>query len=113
MSIEGVWTAEIHGALGWESRGVYLLENDRIVGGDNRQYSTGAYSVSGDQVTAEMKVYYYGPPRTVYGEQREEFTIKLEGKMVDGVIDATVHRPDRPKFTEQHRWTRRMDPPSI
>ena len=108
MSIDGIWTTEVYGAFGWENRGVYLLENGRMIGGDNRQYSMGTYSVSGDQVTAELKVHYYGPPRTMFGEEREEYTIKLDGKLEDDAVEGTVYRLDKPQLELQYRWTRRM-----
>jgi len=112
MSIEGIWTTELYGPFGWENHGVYLLENGRMVGGDNRQYSMGTYSVSGDQITAELKVYYYGPPRTMFGEECEEYTIKLDGKLEDDTIGGTIHRLDKPQLDLQYRWTRRMDLPA-
>ena len=96
------------GPFGWENRGVFVFENGRIIGGDNRQYSTGTYGVSGDRVTAELKVYYYGPPRTVFGEKSEEFTIDLDGTVQEGVIDATVSRGDKAQLELQYRLTRRM-----
>lgn len=109
MSIDGIWTTEVYGAFGWDNHGVYLLENGRMIGGDNRQYSMGTYSVSGDQVTAELKVNYYGPPRTVFGKECEEYTIRLDGKLEDGAIEGTIHRLDKPELDLQCRWTRRMD----
>jgi len=112
MSIEGIWTAEVYGPFGWDNRGVFLLEDGRMVGGDNRQYSTGTYSVSGDRVTAELKVHYYGPPRTVFGEKSEKFTLKLDGKLEGDTIDGTVHRPDKTQFELQYRFTRRMGLPA-
>ena len=48
MSIEGIWTGEVYGPFGWENRGIFVFENGRIIGGDNRQYSTGSYGVSGE-----------------------------------------------------------------
>ena len=72
MSIEGIWTGEIYGPFGWENRGVFVFDNGRIIGGDNRAYTTGKYSVSDTMVKAEMLVHYYGPPRTVFGEKRND-----------------------------------------
>ena len=111
MSIDGIWTGEVYGPFGWENRGVFVLENGRIIGGDNRQYSTGTYSVSGDRVTAELKVHYYGPPRTVFGEKSEEFTINLDGTVQEGVFDGTVNRDDKAQFELQYRLTRRIGLP--
>ena len=112
MSIEGIWTGEIHGPYGWENSGVYLLENGRIVGGNNRHYSTGRYSVSGNAYKAEIVVHYYGPPRSIFGEQKERFEIDVVGEVGDGVIQAQVERSDRPQFLVEYRLTKRMDLPS-
>jgi hypothetical protein len=112
MSIEGIWTGEVYGPFGWENRGVFLFEDGRMIGGDGRAYSVGTYSVSGDRITAELKVHYYGPPRTVYGEQSEEFTLKLDGKLEDDVIVGNVHRPDKAQFELQYRITKRMGLPA-
>lgn len=111
MAIEGIWTGEVYGPFGWENRGVFLLEKGRIVGGDNRQYSIGIYSLSGEDVHAELKVHYYGPPRTVFGEAKEEFTTVIAGKWKNGEIRGTISRPDRPQFDLEIRLTKRLDLP--
>lgn len=111
MSSEGIWTTEVYGAFGWENRGVFTLENGRVIGGDNRQYTMGTYKLSGDDIEAELTVYYYGPPRTAFGEASEQFTTKLVGKFEDGVIDGKINRPDKPKYDIRMRLTKRMDLP--
>ena len=108
MSIDGIWTGEVYGPFGWENRGIFLLEKGRIVGGDNRQYSLGSYSVSGDKVKAELKVQYYGPPRTMFGEATEEFTTVIAGTLKEHEITGTIQRPDKPQFDLQIRMTRRL-----
>jgi len=47
MSIDGIWTSEVHGPFGWESRGIVIFDNGRVYGGDHRQFTSGSYSVSG------------------------------------------------------------------
>lgn len=111
MSLDGIWTGEIYGPYGWENSGVYVLEQGRLLGGSNRHYSTGRYSVSSNTYQAKVVVHYYGPPRAIFGEKREKFEIKVTGKLEDGVIDAQVDRPDRPEFSVRYRMTRRMDLP--
>lgn len=112
MAIEGIWTSEIYGPFGWDSRGIFLLENGRIVGGDGRHYSMGTYSLAGKDVQAELLVHYYGPPRTMFGEAKEEFTTQIVGTWKDQVIEGTIRRADRPQFDLQIRLTKRMDLPA-
>ena len=110
MSVDGVWTGEVYGPYGWENSGVYVLENGRIVGGNNRHYSSGTYDVSGNTYKAEVFVHYYGPPRAIFGERREQFEINVTGELGEDVIDAQILRRDsKPQFAVQYRMTRRMD----
>jgi hypothetical protein len=112
-SLDGIWTGEIFGPYGWEGSGTYMLENGRIVGGNDRHYSTGKFEISDDSYKAQVVVHYYGPPRAIFGEKREQFKIEVKGKVIGDVIDSEVFRPDKPEFSVRYRMTRRMDLPSI
>ena len=111
MAVDGIWTGEIYGPFGWENRGVFVMENGRILGGDNRQYTAGTYELSGHEFAAELSIHYYGPPRAVFGESREQFDSRIVGTLKDGVIEGTVGRPDRPQFDLQIRLSKRMELP--
>jgi len=109
MSIDGIWTGEIYGPFGWDNRGVFVLDKGRMVGGDDRQYTIGTYTLSGNEVKAQLLIHYYGPPGTMFGETKEEFTSEIVGTWKEGEIDGTIRRPDRPQFDLQIRLTKRMD----
>ncbi len=111
-SAEGIWTGELYGPYGWENSDVYVLENGRILGGNNPHYSAGTYRVSGQVYEASIVVHYYGPPRTIFGEDREQFEIEVTGEFKDDVINAQVVRPDRPHANVHYRMTRRMELPA-
>ena len=111
MSIDGIWTGEVYGPFGWDNRGIFVLEKGRIVGGDNRQYSVGSYNLSGKKVKAELRVHYYGPPRTVFGEAKEEFMTLIVGTLKGNEISGTISRPDKPQFDLQIRMTKRLELP--
>ena len=81
MSIEGVWTGEFYGPYGWENGGVYVLDRGAILGGSNRHYSTGTYSVSGNTYKAKIYVHYYSPPRAIFGERKDQFEIEVTGEV--------------------------------
>jgi len=113
MAIDGIWTSEVYGPFGWENHGVLVLERGRILGGGNRHYSFGQYRQSGETMEATLKVEYFGPPRTMFGEANEEFELAIEGAIKDGVIEGSIRRPDKPQFDLQMRMTRRMDVPTL
>ena len=111
-SIAGIWTGEIYSPYGWESTGTYVLDKGRILGGNDRHYSAGHYSVAGDSYRAEIVVHYHGQPRAIFGEKREQFEIVVTGTLKNGVIEAQIDRSDRPEFSVRYRMTRRMELPS-
>lgn len=113
MTIDGVWTAEAHGVLGWNHAGIYVLENGRIRGGDNRMFCTGPYSMSGDTFESEWAVQFFGQPPTVFGESKEKITVRITGTRDNGVIDAVLQSPDRPEYQLRFRLTRRLDLPTV
>jgi hypothetical protein len=59
-----------------------------------------------------MVVHYYGPPRTVFGEERERFEIQISGTIEDGMIDGEVIRPEKEQYALAYRLTKRMDLPN-
>lgn len=109
MSFEGLWTAEVYGPFGWDKHGVLLLEDGRMVGGDNQQYTMGSYKVCGEGIEADLKVDHYGTPRTIFGEAAQRYMTKMAGRLKDGVIVGTIARHDRPKYDLQIRLTKQMD----
>ena len=111
MPFEGVWTVEIFGPHGWDSHGVLMLQDGRLAGGDNRQCTSGAYTVHGQGIEADLMVDHYDQPRTIFGEKAAKYTARIAGRLNGGVISGIVVRPDRPAFELQIRLTRRMDLP--
>ncbi len=109
MSVEGIWAIEVHSAYGWESRGVLTLENGRAIGGGDRHYTIGRYSLSDGKIRIESVIHYFGEPRTVFGERRAEYTVVIEGETDDGGIEGMMSRPDRPQFKLEVRMTRMLD----
>ena len=110
--IEGIWTGEIYGPYGWENDGTYVHDQGRVFGGNNMHYSAGHYSVIDDSYRAEIAVHYYGQPRAIFGERREQFEIVVLGTLNNGVIEAQIGCRDRPEFGMRYRMTRRAGLPS-
>jgi len=111
MSLDGIWTGEIYGPYGWQNNGVYVLQNGLMTGGNNRHYSVGRYRFAENGFQAQVDVHYYGPPRTVFGQNRDDFEIEIKGELADGVIDAEITGSENPLLNVLCRLTRRMDLP--
>ncbi len=111
MSVEGIWTGEIYGPYGWENSGVYVLEHGLMIGGNDRHYSAGRYSLTGKHFEADIFNYYYCRPRTIFGETKDQFEIHLSGEVGQGVIEGKICRPERPRFGVTCRFTKRTELP--
>lgn len=112
MSIEGIWTGEIYGPYGWENCGVYVIERGLMLGGNNRHYSAGRYSLTGKHLEARVFNFYHGRPRTIFGENREQFEFLLFGEVEEGVIEGEIRKPDRPRSGVKCRFSKRTEIPS-
>lgn len=58
---------------------------------------------------SQLKIHYYGAPRVVFGERKEELIVQLGGTVKDDIIDGVVSREDKPDFDLQYRLHRRID----
>ena len=111
MSLDGIWTTEFHGQMGWENVGVLVMQDGAVAGGNNSHFSHGSYTESGDEVTLTLAINFHGTPRTVFGEREKEFTLQLDGKRDGDTIVGTYFRTDKPKMTLNFRAVRRADFP--
>ncbi len=111
MALDGIWTTEFHGQLGWENVGVLVMQDGAVAGGNNNHFSHGSCTESGDAVKLTLMVNFHGTPRTVFGEREEEFTLQLEGTRSGDTITGTYFRTDKPRMTLDFRATRRADFP--
>ena len=111
MSIDGIWAMEFYGAFGWESAGVLIFEQGRVLGGGNNHYVRGAYTVADETVEIAIEVDYFGTPRIMFGERETEFTVEFQGaRASEGkTISGTVRRPDKTVIPLQFRLTRQAD----
>lgn len=111
MSLNGVWSSEIHGVFDWERWSIAVLRDGSVVTGSKEHYSLGTYTVSGETVEMTADVYFYSTPRTLFGESEKQYSVKFEGKRDGDVIKGSVWRPDKPGMTVEYRLTRRADLP--
>jgi hypothetical protein len=111
MTLDGLWSAEIFGLLGWESIGVMVMEEGRAVGGGNNHLSMGRYRLDGNQVEMTLDLFYHGKPRTVFGARDKELQVRLKGRFEEGAIEGIAYRPDKEDLSLTFRLTKRADLP--
>ncbi len=110
-SIEGIWTGEILGPYGWENSGTYVLDQGRVLGGNNRHHSAGHYSLVDNSYRAEIAVHYHGQPRAIFGEIRKQLEIVVVGTLENDVIQAQIDPRGGRGSSVRCRLIRRLDLP--
>lgn len=98
MKIDGLWTIEFISTLHLLGSGVVVLNDKRILGGDEGYYYSGRYDTQNGRFSGTIDVTRYNPKSlSVFGDIGQ-YTLKLEGKVHDYRIDGTAwvaSNPDR------------------
>ncbi len=111
MSIEGLWTAEIHGLHGWENAGVIVVHDGHALGGGRQHYSIGTYNCPGEDFSMSLTINYHGPPRTLFGSADKTLSIKVDGEVQRDEILGSAFRVESPNQSLAFRLTKRADMP--
>ncbi len=111
MSIEGLWTAEIHGLQEWENAGVIVLHDGHALGGGRQHYSIGTYNCPGEDFSMSLAINYHGPPRTLFGSADKTLSIKVDGQVQRDEILGSAFRVESPNQSLAFRLTKRADMP--
>ena len=111
MSIEGLWTTEIHGQDGWENAGVLVLRDGHALGGGRQHYSIGTYDCPGEDFSMSLAITYHGTPRTLLGSADKTLSIKVDGQLQGDQILGSAFRVESPKLSLAFRLTKRSDMP--
>jgi len=112
MAVDGLWKMEVYGEFGWESRGIFVLENGRAICGGDRHYCVGSYTLlPDDNIRIGHVTHYFGPPRKIFGEERADFEVMIEGEIEGDTIMGVMSRPDRPQFSLEARLSRLSELP--
>jgi len=112
MRANGVWTVEMYGASGWENLAVFVLEDGRVMGGSHNGYVLGTYALNDEKMRMTFKVQLNGTPRALSGPDAQEFTVELEGRLRDRVVNGLGVRTDTSRHAVPFRLTRMTDLPS-
>jgi len=79
MTIEKLWSVEFVSGLSSEGGGVIVLEDGKILGGNNNYFYVGSYNLINNKfnATVDMKR-YYGNCNPIFGKH-DELILKLTG----------------------------------
>ncbi len=106
-TVDGIWSLEFYGTLGWEPRGILILNDGSCAGGARNHYSVGTYKVSGRKVHIDLDLEYFGKIRTLFGSKDRNFSVVIEGKRTGDEIEGSVTRPEKEILPLQCRLKKR------
>ena len=79
MALEQLWSLEFVSKMSSEGGGVVVLEDKKILGGDNNYFYIGSYDLKGNKFNATIDVkHYHSECNPIFGKL-EEFILKLVG----------------------------------
>lgn len=98
MAIEQLWSLEYVSGLSDEGGGVIVLENGRIIGGDNNYFYIGSYDLKNNKFNATIDVKHYsGSYNPIFGNM-DELILKLDGKYDEDEMLLTGHVLEEPSL---------------
>ena len=108
-TVDGIWSLEFYGTLGWEPRGILILKDGTCAGGARNHYSLGTYTVSRRNVDIHLDLEYFGKIRTLFGSKDRTFSLIIKGKRTGDEIAGSVTRPEKDILPLQCRLKKRHE----
>jgi hypothetical protein len=94
MNIDGLWTLEFFAMGNWQEAGLIVIENGRILGGNNNHYMMGKYSLSGEVCIITMECKFMGTPVSMFRVKDNKAKVEIKGIPKDNIMEGTLHRLD-------------------
>ncbi len=100
------------GGASYRNGGEFVLEANRIFGGDSGYYYNGTFSCDGEQIAADVKIVKHNPNwGNAFGDAAQSFNVRLQGTVNNTVIEGSMERLDRPGIRLPVRLTWKEDLP--
>jgi T3SS negative regulator,GrlR len=95
--IDGLWTVEFISTINRSGKGVLVLNNGRLLGGDEGYYYSGTYQVADTKIEGEVNVIRFDPNTlSVFGDI-DHFTLSFFGDINEYALTAAATIMDKPK----------------
>ena len=96
MALEQLWSVEFVSELSSEGGGVVILENGKMLGGNDNYFYIGSYDLKNNKFNATIDVkHYHGKCNPIFGRQ-EEFILKLSGDSAEDEMLLIGHMLEDP-----------------
>jgi len=94
----GLWTVEFISTINRTGKGVLVLYNQRLFGGDSAYYYSGNYEINNDKIRGNIIVIRHDPIGiSVFGDMGS-FKLSLEGEVDNLHFSAVATIPNMPNL---------------
>ncbi len=90
---DGLWTVEFISTINRAGKGVLVLSNGRLLGGDNAYYYSGQYTIEGDTIRGNVNVTRYDPNGISVLGNLDRFSINFSGAINNYQFSAAASIP--------------------
>lgn len=94
----GLWTVEFISNMARHGKGVLILYNRRLLGGDSAYYYSGTYDINGNKISGNLIVIRYEPTGiSVFGDIGS-FKLSFSGEWHNLHFSAIASIPEMPQL---------------
>ncbi|MFZ5451871.1 MAG: hypothetical protein ACOZF2_08400 [Thermodesulfobacteriota bacterium] len=94
----GLWTVEFISMIGRSGKGVVVLNNNRLLGGDAGYYYSGNYEIDNNKFSGNLLIIRYDPMGiSVFGDI-DSFKLSFTGEVDNLHFSAVASIPEMPQF---------------
>ncbi len=86
--IDGLWTVEFISAINRYGRGVLVLNNGRLLGGDDGYYYSRKYDITDNNIVCDVDVIKYDANSISIFGNVDQFKLTISGKIDDFQLSA-------------------------
>jgi len=106
---DGLWIVEFGSSEGLFGRGIFVLDGERILGGDLGYYYSGHCKKDNDRITGKIDVIRFDRDAvSVFGEI-DNFTLTFEGAVSNSHFTANAKSDSFPKMVMEIKATKKVD----
>ncbi|MCZ6803730.1 MAG: hypothetical protein O7D86_07330 [Proteobacteria bacterium] len=76
---DGLWTVEFRSTQNMYGRGVVVISNDHILGGDDGYYYYGTCNITNNKINADLQITKYDPNSVSVFGPIDHYNLKING----------------------------------
>lgn len=106
--IEGLWTIEFVSDLGLAGKGVIVIKENQLLGGDAGYYYVGKYSLEGSEMTGEIDVIRFSESGVSVFGNVPQFTLHLIAEVTKDRLSGTATFKGQPTLAMKFKAEKKV-----